>query len=132
MPGIPCIYYGSEWGAKAHKNEGDPALRPYIEKPEWNELSEFISKLAEAKKNSKALNYGGFRSGVLNNKNCIFERKCDDERVLVCINADGEEFTAHYDAGCGCGTDLITGEHVDFGGGTKLAPYEVKFVKCEY
>ena len=27
MPGIPCVYYGSEWGAKAHKNEGDPALR---------------------------------------------------------------------------------------------------------
>ena len=24
MPGIPCVYYGSEWGAKAHKNEGDP------------------------------------------------------------------------------------------------------------
>lgn len=21
MPGIPCVYYGSEWGAKAHKNE---------------------------------------------------------------------------------------------------------------
>ena len=132
MPGIPCVYYGSEWGVKGDKGQGDPALRPYIEKPEWNELCDFIKKLAEAKKNSKALNYGGMRSVVLNNKNCIFERKCDDERVFVCINADGEEFTAHYDAGCGCGVDLITGERVDFGGGTKLPPYSVQFIKCEY
>ena len=132
MPGIPCVYYGSEWGVKGDKSQGDPALRPYIEKPEWNDLCDFIAKLSEAKKNSKALNYGGFRSVVLNNKNCIFERRCDDERVLVCINADGEEFVAHYDAGCGCGVDLITGQNVDFGGGTRLAPYSVMFVKCEH
>ena len=24
MPGIPCVYYGSEWGAKARKEDGDP------------------------------------------------------------------------------------------------------------
>lgn len=132
MPGIPCVYYGSEWGVKGDKSQGDPALRPYIEKPEWNDLCDYIAKLAEAKRNSKALNYGGMRSVVLNNKNCIFERKCEDERILVCINADGEEFTAHYDAGCGQGVDLITGEKVDFGGGTKLPPYSVQFIKCEY
>ncbi len=33
MPGIPCVYYGSEWGAKAAKQEGDPALRACFEKP---------------------------------------------------------------------------------------------------
>ena len=27
MPGIPCIYYGSEWGARAWKEEGESALR---------------------------------------------------------------------------------------------------------
>ena len=58
MPGIPCVYYGSEWGAKAHKNEGDPALRVCFDEPLDNELSEFISKLATAHKNSKALCYG--------------------------------------------------------------------------
>ena len=35
MPGIPCVYYGSEWGAKANKSEGDPALRASFEKPEF-------------------------------------------------------------------------------------------------
>ena len=28
MPGIPCIYYGSEWGAEGNKQQGDDALRP--------------------------------------------------------------------------------------------------------
>ena len=62
MPGIPCVYYGSEWGAEGRKEDGDPALRPAFEKPEWNDLTEWISKLAEAKKQSKALQYGNFIS----------------------------------------------------------------------
>ena len=131
MPGIPCVYYGSEWGAKAQKSEGDPALRACFEQPVFNELSEWISKLAEAKKHSKALNYGGFRSVVLTNRQCIFERNCDGERVFVAINADGAPYTAHFDAGCGRAVDLISGEMHDFGGGSELPPYSAYFWKCE-
>ncbi len=131
MPGIPCVYYGSEWGAKAAKSEGDPALRACFDAPVENELTAWISKLAEAKKHSKALNYGDFRSVVLTNRQCIFERRCDDERVLVAVNADAEEFTAHFDAGCGCAVDLITGEKFDFGGGTRLPAYSAKFLLME-
>ena len=132
MPGIPCVYYGSEWGAKAAKSEGDPALRACFETPVENELTEWISKLAEAKKHSKALNYGDFKSVVLTNRQCIFERRCDEERVLVAINADADEFTAHFDAGCGCAVDLITGEKFDFGGGTRLPGYSAKFLLMEH
>ena len=131
MPGIPCVYYGSEWGTRADKREGDPALRPCFEQPEWNELSEFISKLAEAKKNSEALNYGGFRSVLLTNRQCIFERASGHERVMVAINADEAPFTAHFDAGCGMATDLITGQPHDFGGGSELPPYSAAFWKME-
>ena len=131
MPGIPCVYYGSEWGTRADKSQGDPALRPCFEQPEWNELSEFISKLAEAKKNSEALNYGSFRSVLLTNRQCIFERASEHERVLVAINADGAPFTAHFDAGCGMATDLITGQPHDFGGGSELPPYSAAFWKME-
>ncbi len=131
MPGIPCVYYGSEWGTKADKGQGDPALRACFEKPEFNELSEFIAKLAEAKKNSEALNYGDFRSVVLTNKQCIFERKTANERVMVAINADGEKFTAHFDAGCGTAVDLISGQDHDFGGGSELPPYSAYFWKME-
>ena len=131
MPGIPCVYYGSEWGTKAHKSEGDPALRACFEEPEWNELCDFIHALAEAKKDSEALNYGAFRSVVLTNKQCIFERKSDNERVLVAINADSERYTAHFDAGCGMAVDLISGEKHDFGGGSELPPYSAFFWKME-
>lgn len=131
MPGIPCVYYGSEWGEKAEKSQGDPALRPCFEAPIFNELSEWISKLAAAKKSSEALNYGAFRSVLLTNKQCIFERKSEHERVLVAINADGCEFDAHFNAECGQAIDLITGEPHDFGGGSKLPAYSAYFWKCE-
>ncbi|MDD6000122.1 MAG: alpha-amylase family glycosyl hydrolase [Lachnospiraceae bacterium] len=132
MPGIPCVYYGSEWGAKANKSEGDPALRACFDKPEFNELSEFIAKLAKAKKGSKALNYGNFRNVVLTNHQCIFERACDGERVLVAINASDQPYTAHFDAGCGMAEDLITGQPHDFGGGSELPPYSAAFWKMEH
>lgn len=131
MPGIPCVYYGSEWGAKAEKSQGDPALRACFEAPVFNELSEWISRLAEAKKQSKALNYGDFRSVVLTNRQCIFERKTEGERVLVAINADDQPYTAHFDAGCGQAVDLITGKLHDFGGGSQLEPYSAAFWKME-
>ena len=131
MPGIPCVYYGSEWGEKADKSQGDPALRVSFDAPQWNELTDFIAKLSEEKKGSEALNYGGFRSVVLTNKQCIFERKSENERVLVAINADSEAYTAHFDAGCGQAVDLITGETHDFGGGSLMEPYSAHFWKCE-
>ncbi len=131
MPGYPCIYYGSEWGAKGDKKDGDPALRAAFEKPEWNDLTEWISKLAKAKRGSEALNYGDFRSVVLTNHQCIFERKSQNERVLVAINAADYEYTAHFDAGCGQAVDLITGEPHDFGGGSVMPPYSARFWKCE-
>ena len=131
MPGIPCVYYGSEWGAPGDKGQGDPSLRLSYEEPEWNELTDFISRLAEAKKKSEALNYGEFRSVVLTNKQCIFERKSQNERVLVAINADSEEYIAHFDAGCGQAVDLLTGTVHDFGGGSTLPGYSAFFWKCE-
>ena len=131
MPGIPCIYYGSEWGAKGNKSDGDLALRPSFEEPVENELTEFVGKLSAAKKGSKALNYGGFRSVVLTNKQCIFERAVEGDRVLVAINADSEPYTAHFDAGCGMAVDLITGREHDFGGGSELPPYSAFFWGCE-
>lgn len=131
MPGIPCVYYGSEWGAHARKEEGDPALRACFDKPEWNELTDHIAKLSEIKKNSKALNYGSMRSVVLTNHQCIFERCCDGERVLVAINMGDYDYTAHFDAGCGQAIDLLTGNTHDFGGGSHLPPYSSAIWKME-
>ena len=122
MPGIPCVYYGSEWGTKARKEEGDPALRVSFDKPEWNALTDHISRLSEIKKTSNALNYGGLRIVVLTNKQVIFERNSGDQRIMVAINMDDNPYTAHFDAGCGQAKELISGTIHDFGGGSTLLP----------
>ena len=131
MPGVPAVYYGSEWGIRGEKKDGDGALRPDLEEPEWSSLTDWIAKLAAAKKGSPALCYGDYRNVMLTNRQIIFERKCAEERVLVAINADGEPYTAHFDAGCGLAWDLITGEKHDFGGGSVLPPYSAQFWKME-
>lgn len=131
MPGIPCIYYGSEWGAKAEKSQGDPALRASFDAPEENGLTEWIAKLAEAKKQSKALNYGTFRSVLLTNRQCIFEREAEEERVLVAVNADAQPFEAHFHADCSLAVDLITGKEHAFGEGSTLPGYSAFFWKCQ-
>lgn len=110
MPGIPCIYYGSEWGEKAEKKDGDPALRPAFEKPQWNKLSSYLKKLIEIKRNSDALNYGSFHSVLLTNRQCIFERKTGKERIMIAINADEHDFVAQFDTGCTKVLELISGK----------------------
>lgn len=131
MPGIPTIYYGSEWGEKADKSMGDPALRPCFEKPQWNELTDHIAKLCKAKAESQALNYGDFTSLLLTNRQCIFRRACDKGRVLTVINADEASFHADFNAEAGCGIDLITGKKIDFGGGLDIPPYTSYLIELE-
>ena len=132
MPGIPCVYYGSEWGVQGVKIPGtDDNLRPCFDVPEWNGLTDTIAAMARAHRESRALCQGDFQELVLTNRQTIFQRRTEGERVLVAINADEVPYTAHFDAGCGRAVDLITGKDHDFGGGSELPPYSVAFWKCE-
>ena len=123
MPGIPCVYYGSEWGAKGRKEEGDPTLRVSFEEPEYNELTELISKLSECKKNSKALQYGDFTSVVLTNGQCIFKREWEGEKVYVGVNATDQPFYANFNPDKGELTDEITGDVIKINNGFEMKPY---------
>ena len=132
MPGIPCVYYGSEWGVRGEKSQGDQTLRPAFDRPEWNELTDAIAAMTRARRNSPALCYGDYQEVLLTNRQYIFQRQADGERVLVAVNADSQPYTAHFDAGCGQAVNLLTGEIHDFGGGSTLAPCSVVFWKCEH
>lgn len=127
MPGTPCIYYGSEWGIEGDKHAGDAALRPALEAPQWNDLTDWIAKCISARKQSHALQTGTYRSVLLTNEQFIFERAVNGERVLVALNISDQPFAAHFDAQAGCADDLITGEYHDFGGGSMLPPYSAAF-----
>ncbi len=129
MPGIPCIYYGSEWGIEGRKEDGDDALRPEINTVEFNEISKFISKAARIHRESKALCYGNFNVLHLTNKQFVFERAFEDERIIVLINADANEYTAYFDAKANSGTELLTGTNFDFSNGAKMVGYSVQYVK---
>ena len=131
MPGIPCVYYGSEWGFKADKSQGDPALRPYFENYQENELTEFIGKLAEIKKSSRALNYGDFSSLVLTNRQCVFRRQAGDDVMFVAVNADDSRYTARFDAGSSRVKDLITGREHDLSDGVEMEGCSVMFLRPE-
>ncbi len=132
MPGIPCVYYGSEWGLEAKKQDGsDWNLRPAIETPEWNDLTDRIAAMAKAHRESAALCRGDFQDLVLTNLQTVFRRRCGDEQVLVCVNADANPYFARFDAGCAAATDLLTGQRVTFSGGAELPGYSVMYLKCE-
>ena len=131
MPGVPAVYYGSEWGIQGRKADGDAALRPALDQPEENELSAWVAALAAARLNSPALQAGGYRTLLLTNRQIVFERAAADQRVIVAVNAGGEPFTAHFDAGCGLGWDLVTGAEHDFGGGSLLEPYSTHYWRAE-
>ena len=129
MPGIPCIYYGSEWGAKADKKEEDPALRPCFGVPMVNELTSYIAKLAEVRKNSKALNFGNFKSAFLTNKQCVLERHFENETVWVAINAEENPFTINFQTDCKKMVDMETNDVIEFNGAIEMAPYSAKFFR---
>ena len=131
MPGVPALYYGSEWGVEGEKKSVDDALRPAIETPEHNELTDWITALAGARTASPALCSGSYRNILVQPKQLIFERRCEDDRVLVAINADSQPYHAHFDAQAGMAVDIITGDAHDFGGGSELEPYSCHFWKTE-
>lgn len=129
MPGVPSLYYGSEWGMEGKKSDGDEKLRPALEKPEWNGLTDQIAVYAKIKTGHPALCYGGYRNLHINSRQLVFERACDTERIIVAINADANPYNARFDAGNGKGTELLTQKEVEFGAETCLPPYSVQYWK---
>lgn len=130
IKGIPCIYYGSEWGQTGVKQEGsDDSLRPEYTKPLPNELTEYVKKLIKIRTLQKAFCDGDFKEMILTNKQMVFERKYDDERIIVAINIDEEPYELHFNADAGRAMDLITNTKHDFGGGSILEPYSIYYWK---
>lgn len=130
MPGVPCIYYGSEWGEEGVKApNNDYALRPCFEEPKPNELTEQIKQMIHIRTESNALCHGSYRNVVLTNHQLIFERKTDDERILVAINASDAPFTASNGELWGSMTDLLTGNEIQMNGQLELPPYSVQYLK---
>lgn len=126
MPGIPFVYYGSEWGAEGRKENGDDALRPSFDAPVKNTLSESVSRFIKARRDTPELSYGGFKIIHMANRQLVFERNYNGESTVIAVNADEEGYSIPPHVLCG-GHDILSGEE---GGDVNfLPPFSVRYVK---
>lgn len=126
MPGIPFVYYGSEWGAEGRKENGDDALRPSFDAPVKNTLSESVSRFIKARRDTPELSYGGFKIIHMTNRQLVFERNYNGESTVIAVNADEEGYSLPPHVLCG-GYDILSGEE---GGDVNfLPPFSVRYVK---
>ena len=133
MPGMPCLYYGSEWGQEGVKApDNDYALRPSFEKPMPNELTEFIKKLIRIRQSNDALCNGSYSNVVIQNKQLIFQRKAENSRVLVALNIVNEPYTAWNGELNGTFTDLLTGQSIQAEGSMTLPPYSLMYLEQKW
>ena len=125
MPGIPCIYYGSEWGEEGIKTpDNDYALRPCFEAPKPNALTEQIKKMIHVRTGSNALCHGSYRNVVLTNHQLIFERKTDDERIWLQLTHRIHHLP-HTTRTRGTMTDLLTGNEIQMNGQLEMPPLQM-------
>ena len=98
LPGIPSIYYGSEWGIQGKKVGGnDDPLRPAVDLKQALKavpdpvLLEWIKTLGRIRKEHKAFINGRYQELLLTNRQYAFARLLEEEYVLVAVNNDEKE-----------------------------------------
>lgn len=132
MPGIPCVYYGSEWGEKAGKGKASDAdLRPCFELPCENGLTRAIADYSRIRKHNHALCHGSYRQVYLTNSQIIFEREYNGNRVLVAVNSDSVTHVTKILPTSGRMFDLRAEQYVEFGGTLALSPNSTSFFRCD-
>lgn len=110
MPGMPCIYYGSEWGTEGKKENGsDRNLRPCFETPVYNELTDFISQLNRMRLEHPVFTDGNYRQLQSQNEYLVFERHTDSEKLIYALNLKKEPVTVWADFGAAEMKDTLTG-----------------------
>ena len=91
LPGVPSVYYGSEFGIEGRKTRGgsDDEIRPRLNLSELcsgeNPRLEVIRALGQIYREEKALAWGDYQQLVLTTKQYAFRRG----DVLVAVNNDG-------------------------------------------
>ncbi|MCL2070265.1 MAG: alpha-amylase family glycosyl hydrolase [Treponema sp.] len=139
LPGIPSVYYGSEWGIHGiRENDSDHALRPYLDidnRLNYSTcLTGHISKLALIRQKEKALKYGNYQQIYLEyNRPFIFERSYENEQIYVAVNiADCEEvIDLSVQSGSGL-WDLLQEENVFAPHNIQMKPHSVRIIKTGF
>ncbi len=125
LPGIPSIYYGSEFGIEGRKERfSDDSLRPalnyedYKDAAETNPCTKLISALGKIRQNTPALCYGDYRELLLQTTHFAYARTLDGKSVIVTVN--NGDFDVNMSLACGDSAEYVgalTGERVCVNGG---------------
>lgn len=106
MPGVPSIYYGSEFGIEGVKGQGtDAPLRPELKFEEYqakathNPCVKLITALGHIRRETEELGYGEYKELLLTNRQYAFARNYHGSSVIITVNNDENDSTITVPAG---------------------------------
>ena len=125
LPGIPSIYYGSEFGIEGKKERGsDDSLRPqlcyddYKDAVNTNSFTKLISALGKIRKSTPALVYGSYKELELQTTHFAYERAFEGKSVIITVNNSDNDVAMNLP--CTNATEYVgalSGEKVSVNGG---------------
>jgi len=127
LPGVPSIYYGSEFGIEGKKEQySDDSLRPalniedYKDSIKTNKFTNVISKLGKARSKIPALSHGYFTQVYLTNRQYAFLRSYNNLNIIVAVNNDDNPCGMNIGGALGSNEyiGVLTGEKVQVNNGS--------------
>lgn len=136
MPGIPSIYYGSEYGIQGVKaNNSDDNLRPCLEFSQMaNEntaLYQHIVKLGRIYKAYPALRTGSYKTIIIRNQQILFQKELNGQIVYVALNLEDKDFDMNFGTGMNALVDIVGGAPVSINNGNayvKMPPFSAMII----
>ncbi|MBQ8548874.1 MAG: alpha-amylase [Lachnospiraceae bacterium] len=120
LPGVPSIYYGSEFGIEGKKEQfSDDSLRPALSLSDFgnaitdNPCTRLLTALGHIRQTTPALSYGDYKELLLTNRQYAFSRTHNSTTVLVTVNNDDSDYVMTLSCGAASGyKGMLSGEIV--------------------
>lgn len=98
LPGIPSIYYGSEFGIEGRKERfSDDSLRPALNLGDFagadhsNQCTALIKALGSVRQSVPALSYGDYNEVMLSTRQYVYTRSFNGCTVIIAVNNDDND-----------------------------------------
>ena len=119
LPGIPSVYYGSEFGIEGKKEWGsDDSLRPALDYESYkdsissNPCTQLISALSRIRQNTPALCCGDYSELELQTTHFAYKRTLDGKAVIVTVNNSDSDAEMNLKADAKEYVGALTGERI--------------------
>lgn len=120
LPGVPSVYYGSEFGIEGKKEAySDDSLRPMLNLDDYkdavhtNPCTALIAALGKIRQENPALSYGDYNELLLTNRQYAYARNYNGVSVVVAVNNDDNGVDLDLAAGnAGKYVGLLSGTQV--------------------